>query len=207
MIYLWGYYSGRPPDVNVFREGTVARTQTPGTRSGRGVRRAMNRNSVTAVVVVGIVAIVAIVLVADRGEEVKTSGGAAAALAGKTLDGTAFDLAAYRGKPVVVNFFASWCGPCNDEAPDLADFAGSHPEVTFVGVDTFNDPTADANAFLAKYGLTYPVVVDSGGEIAGAWGVDGIPTTVFLDSSGIERDRIVGGADRAAFEASLRNVQ
>ena len=166
----------------------------------------MNRNTVSAAVIIGIVAIVAIVLVADRRDEA-ASAGAPAALTGETIDGATFDLATYRGKPVVINFFASWCGPCNAEAPDLVAFAGSHPEVGFVGVDTFDDPLADAKAFIAKYGITYPVVVDNGSAIAQEWGVDGIPTTVFLDASGVERDRIVGGADTAAFEASLQKAE
>jgi cytochrome c biogenesis protein CcmG, thiol:disulfide interchange protein DsbE len=166
----------------------------------------MSRNTVTAVVIIGIVAIVAIVLVADR-RDTAASSGASATLSGTTIDGQSFDLADTRGKPTVINFFASWCGPCNQEAPDLVAFSKSHPEAAFVGVDTFDDPQADAEAFLAKYGITYPVVVDSGSAIAQQWGVDGIPTTVFLDANGVERDRIVGAADAAAFEASLQKAQ
>jgi len=164
----------------------------------------MNHNVVTAVVVLGIVAVVAIVLVADRQDGSGASGGEE--LQGETLAGAAFDLADLRGKPVVVNFFASWCGPCNSEAPDLVAFAKAHPEVAFVGVDT-GDALAEGRAFVEQYGVDYPVVFDGDRSLGGQWGVEGIPTTVFLDASGVEKERIVGATDAAGFEEALTSVQ
>jgi cytochrome c biogenesis protein CcmG/thiol:disulfide interchange protein DsbE len=175
-------------------------------------RSSMSRNAITALVIVAIVAAIAIVLVVDRPDESQsgaaTSGPDAgpATLTGETMEGGSFDLTDYRGRPVVINFFASWCGPCNSEAPDLAAFARENPDVAFVGIDT-GDDLDDGKAFVEKYGLAYPMVFDADGAIAGAWGVDGIPTTVFLDAGGVERDRIVGAADTAAFEQSLQTVQ
>jgi cytochrome c biogenesis protein CcmG, thiol:disulfide interchange protein DsbE len=174
----------------------------------------MSRNAIIGIVIVGVVALVAIVLVVDRPDGSPSgpgSGGSdgagAATLTGETLAGDSFDLAEYRGKPVVINFFASWCGPCNAEAADLAAFAREHPDVAFVGVDTFDDDLGDGKAFVAKYGLDYPMVYDPDATIAGGWGVEGIPTTVFLDAGGVERERIVGGADKAAFGAALQSVR
>jgi cytochrome c biogenesis protein CcmG, thiol:disulfide interchange protein DsbE len=175
-------------------------------------RSSMSRNAITALVIIAVVAIVAVVLVVDRPDEPRSGTGASgsdggpAALTGETMDGSRFDLADYRGKPVVVNFFASWCAPCNSEAPDLAEFARENPDVAFVGVDT-GDKFDDGTAFAEKYGLGYPMVFDPDWTIASAWGVDGIPTTVFLDPSGVERDRIVGAAGKADFEQSLQSVQ
>lgn len=165
----------------------------------------MNRHTVTAAVIIGIVAIVAIVLVADRREETASARGPAV-LSGKTIDGTAFDLASYRGKPVVINFFASWCPPCNQEAPDLVAFAKAHPDVGFLGVDT-GDKLTDGRDFVAKYGIPYPVVFDGDGSLSQPFGFQYIPTTVFLDRNGTEKDRITGAADTPRFEQGLRAAQ
>jgi cytochrome c biogenesis protein CcmG, thiol:disulfide interchange protein DsbE len=135
-----------------------------------------------------------------------SGGDKAQPLAGQTLNGVAFDLSAYRGKPVVVNFFASWCPPCNSEAPDLVAFARAHPGTGFVGVDV-NDKPADAQAFVSKYGLPYPIVYDPNGTVGGVWKVDAIPTTFFIDANGVVKDHIVGAADRATFEAGLQKAQ
>jgi len=134
-----------------------------------------------------------------------SGGDRAAPLTGTTLTGATYDLAAHSGKPVVINFFASWCPPCNMEAPDLVAFAKAHPDVQFVGVDV-NDKQADATAFVARYRLPYPVVYDPGGAVGGLWKVDAIPATFFIDAGGVVRDHVVGAADRATFESKLKSA-
>jgi cytochrome c biogenesis protein CcmG, thiol:disulfide interchange protein DsbE len=163
------------------------------------------------IVVVGVAAVAAVWLAAAQpwasdasaGGGTGTSSGVTLDVAGQTLDGGSFDSGSHAGRPVVVNFFASWCPPCNQEAPDLAAFAKAHPEVTFVGVDV-SDKMADAKSFVAKYGLPYPVVYDAQGEIAQRYGVDGIPTTMFFDKTGKQVEAIVGATDRAGFEEKLK---
>ncbi len=134
----------------------------------------------------------------------KGSGAQSKQLSGTTTQGASFSLEAERGKPVVINFFGSWCGPCNMEAPELAAFAQAHPDVTFVGVA--NDQPADADAFMQKYGLAYSVIADPGATILHSWKVNGVPTTVFLDSGGVEKARIVGASTRDAFEFDLKKA-
>jgi cytochrome c biogenesis protein CcmG/thiol:disulfide interchange protein DsbE len=103
-----------------------------------------------------------------------------------TLDGRGFRdlLCQLRGKPVVVNVWASWCGPCIFEAPDLAaaakDYAG---QVQFVGVDVL-DQRGPGRAFIEKYGWTYPSVFDPNAAIRDSFGLIGAPHTIFFDAQG-----------------------
>jgi cytochrome c biogenesis protein CcmG, thiol:disulfide interchange protein DsbE len=102
-------------------------------------------------------------------------------------------LASLRGKTVVLNFWASWCGPCRDEMPLLQ--AGSKrwegKNVVFVGVDA-KDDRGYARAFLKRYGVTYPNVYDGKGSLIGRYGVTGYPETYFIDVNGKVRHRIAG---------------
>jgi cytochrome c biogenesis protein CcmG/thiol:disulfide interchange protein DsbE len=98
-----------------------------------------------------------------------------------------------RGKIVVLNFWASWCGPCRDEMPLLQQGAQRWrgKNVVFVGVDA-KDVRSDARKFLARYGVTYPNVYDGKGSTIGRYGVTGYPETYFIDPKGRVRYRIAG---------------
>ena len=89
-------------------------------------------------------------------------------------DGT-LSLAALRGKPLVVNFWASWCGPCKDEAPVLQQTYERYRKqgLVVLGVDV-KDFREDARRFMRRYGITYPVVYDGKGSTIGHWGIDGV---------------------------------
>ena len=117
-----------------------------------------------------------------------------------------FTVADYAGKPLVVNYFGSWCGPCNAEAPDLSTFAKAQSgNAAFVGV-AFGDEQSDVVDFMSKYGLTYPVVMDDNSVGAKA-GVSGYPTTIFYNASGREVDRIVGPASLDQLTTSYAKTQ
>ncbi|HWD72131.1 MAG TPA: TlpA disulfide reductase family protein [Actinomycetota bacterium] len=100
-----------------------------------------------------------------------------------TVGGGTLSSSELRGTPVVINFWASWCDPCNQEAPDLEATWKQYQAkgVRVVGVD-YEDQPADAQAFMNKYGISYPSVVDRGGELATAFGVRGVPETFFIDA-------------------------
>lgn len=102
-----------------------------------------------------------------------------------------------RGKAVVVNFWASWCIPCRDEAPVLQQTYERYRDrgLVVLGVDV-NDFRADARRFMKRYGLTYPVVYDGKGSTVGKWGVRGFPETFFVDRTGkLVGERIEGAVD------------
>lgn len=104
---------------------------------------------------------------------------------GPLLEGGHLDLAEYLGKgPIVLNFWASWCGPCHREAEVLERFFREYAgRVVFISVNV-QDPTASASAFVERYGITFPVVQDGGADIAWAYRVTGLPTTFFIDTDG-----------------------
>ncbi len=120
----------------------------------------------------------------------KLVGQAAPALKAGRLDraGEALDLTSLRGKPVVVDFFASWCGPCAAVAPAVAQFAARHPEVQIIGVSLDNPQTmADLPAFMAKHGITWPVIGEKlgwDGELDDIWHVNGIPSLFLVGADG-----------------------
>ncbi len=95
-----------------------------------------------------------------------------------------FDLTSVAGKPIVLNFWSSTCGPCKQETPAMASVARSlGSKVTFVGIDTV-DAKAKAIAFITKYGVPYQIAFDPNGTTADKYGVPGLPVTFFLSPSG-----------------------
>ena len=123
-------------------------------------------------------------------------------------DGT-LDLASLHGRPVIVNFWASWCEPCKDESPFLQSVYERYRGrgLVVLGVDA-QDFDQDARRFAKRYGLAYPIVHDGSGSTLGRWGVTGFPETFFVDRQGrLVGERIQGGVDadrnRETFERSL----
>ncbi len=130
----------------------------------------------------------------DAPKFVTFGGGAAPAFTlSELIDPSAtLSLAKLRGRPVLVNFWASWCVDCRKEAPLLeAAYRRVGARVTFVGVDT-NDTRAAALSFLHEFGVTYPSVYDPHGTAATAYGLFGLPTTVFVSPGGRILERNVG---------------
>ena len=124
-----------------------------------------------------------------------------------TLDGEAASLADYRGRPLVVNFFASWCVPCEEEMPafeevhrDLGD------RVAFLGVNA-NEEVAAARDIVERTGVTYDIGRDTDGSLAEAFGVAGLPATYVIAPDGTIASSHPGALDgddlRAALEPLL----
>src|SRR5580765_8591623 len=116
-------------------------------------------------------------------------------------------LAAYEGRPVVVNFFASWCVPCAKEARTLqAAFRRWKPQgVVVVGVD-WQDFSGDAKRFVRKHGITYPVGRTSSGSVVNSYGVTGVPETFFVDRRGRVVAHVPGPVTEDDLAAGIREA-
>ena len=117
-------------------------------------------------------------------------GGPAPTFSLKRLDGDGtIDLASLRGKPVVLNFWASWCPPCKSEATALENAYRRYKGqgVVFLGID-YHDVSSDARTFLRHHGVTYTTLEDGSGTIGDRYGLLAVPETYFVDREG----RLVG---------------
>jgi cytochrome c biogenesis protein CcmG/thiol:disulfide interchange protein DsbE len=131
------------------------------------------------------------------------SGPAAQAFARAAADGRV-GLEELRGTPVVLNFWASWCEPCREEAPLLQSAweRSGGDGVLVLGLDT-QDARPDARAFVEEFALTYPNVREPGGEVSRAFGMTGLPETFFISADGQVVAHARGAVDAAQLEQGM----
>lgn len=145
--------------------------------------------------------------VPERLAQARVGGEPAPSFALPSLDGTGIiSLRRFSGV-VVLNFWASWCTACREEAPELeaAWRAYAGHGVRFVGID-HSDTRDDAVAFQRQFGITYPSAFDPKGELATEYGLIGIPTTFVIDGEGRMRYRFLGKVDAPLLEAAIDRV-
>jgi len=117
---------------------------------------------------------------------------------------TEFRLNDYRGQTVVLNFWASWCPPCRDEAPVLEAVWRQYQDqdVLFVGIDIW-DTERDARAYMREFNITFPNVIDNRGKVAVEYGLTGVPETYFITPDGTISRKVIGAISQAVLEESI----
>ena len=172
-----------------------------------------------ALLVVVVVAVVTVVLVSDRDDSSSEHGLAPGAQANSAaagdpapdftlpgLDGGTVRLSDYRGTPVVLNFWASWCTPCRKEFPLFRDtLAAKDGEFQMVGVST-GDLRGDAKQFAADQHADWPNGFDADNSVARGYGVDPLPQTFFIRADGTVASHVVRELDRAELHRELRKI-
>lgn len=167
----------------------------------RDAPRSRRRTALGVATALGIVMALFVVVLAtrksaqDKQADSPLLGHPAPSLAGTALDGTPVRLDSYRGRWVLVNFFASWCVTCVQEHPQLLAFGQRHQaagDAVIVGV-TFDDTPGAARSYMARYGGDWPILVDPNGQVGLDYGVRAPPESFLIDPNGYVVSKIIGG--------------
>jgi cytochrome c biogenesis protein CcmG/thiol:disulfide interchange protein DsbE len=128
---------------------------------------------------------------------------------GATLDGRSFDLSARRGRWVVVNFFATWCVPCQQEHPELVSFSRRHASAGDAEVVSvvFGDEPGEVRDFFADNGGEWAVLADTSGRVALDYGVAQVPESFLVDPNGFVVARLAGGVSSDGLEAVMAEAR
>ncbi len=155
-----------------------------------------------------VAALVVVLAISERGRGDPPLPEFAGEFGGYTLAGDRFEMASWRGRWVVVNFFATWCVECRVEHPELVAFANQHrsnPNIRLVSV-VFRDDVEMIRSFFATHGGSWPVVTSNTGKAAIDFGVTAVPETYLVDPSGRVVARFTGGVTLRGIEAQLRKA-
>ncbi len=122
-------------------------------------------------------------------------------------EGGNLTLADYRGRPVVINFWATWCGPCRLEMPDLVRLHETYrdQDLVILEINVAESHNAVA-AFVAEFGMTMPVILDPRGDIQAAYKTQSLPATFFIDREGVIQLRWIGLITPDMLEQGVRNI-
>jgi cytochrome c biogenesis protein CcmG, thiol:disulfide interchange protein DsbE len=160
------------------------------------------------------IALACVVAACGRGESTSSGAATTAARVGRpapswtepSIPGPTLSLSSLRGKAVYLNFFATWCPPCGQEAPSIEALSRrlSGDGLQVVGVDVLENP-GKAAQFRREHDLSYPVVVDNG-ALRQQYQINGLPVHVFIDRSGIVRKIVVGEMTAATMQTDAEQI-
>jgi peroxiredoxin len=125
----------------------------------------------------------------------------------KSLDGEKVSLSDFRGDVVLINFWATWCGPCRAEIPDFEQVYGNHKDkgLVILGLNQQESP-AVIEPFAEELGMTYPVLLDEQGQVMSEYRILGLPTSVLVDRDGVIQVRHTGTMTANQLESQLDDL-
>ena len=122
-----------------------------------------------------------------------------------TLEGDQASLSDFKGKKVIINFWATWCGPCREEMPDMqAFYAAGNDEVEILAINV--DPQNDVKGFVEEFNVTFPVLLDTEKEVADNYKIMAYPTTYFIDEKGIIAKKHIGQITLEDLDKEMANM-
>lgn len=125
----------------------------------------------------------------------------------KDLDGNTIRLSDYKGKYVFLNFWASWCGPCKAEMPDMEKIHQKYGDELVIVAVNIGESADVAKGFAEDYGLSFQILLDEKKEVASLYGVSGIPTSYFLDKEGNFASGFVGTLSYEMMEEAIEDLK
>ena len=123
------------------------------------------------------------------------------------LQGKQHTLSSYRGRWVILNFWATWCSPCQDELPELSAYHAAHPEQVLLGIDFEQVDPHELQTFVRKHGINYPILPIGDHVLSGLEPIAGLPTTIIITPAGELIAKHVGSVSRLTLEDFIQREQ
>lgn len=124
------------------------------------------------------------------------------------MNGNKVSLKDYAGKPVFINFWASWCEPCREEMPYIEEaYTQYKDQIEFLMINVIAvDTIKDMQAFMNEFGLTFPVLLDQKNTVSDLYRIYGYPTSYFITDKGVIAEKVAGGMSKQMFNRLLKNI-